>query len=234
MKSLWDRISLEGAEPRLRTTGLPPVAEIVRTIMVGKTPDASGLAPLDRLAVLAFVGLGGSESLGPALVQQAPPHPGLEPALGEASLAQAFPGASRASLLALGAGLLQIHDFWGPSHVAAQAADDLGETRFSAYWHGIAHRREPDAGNASYWFRRVGRHSLFQSLGVQARPILVEHGDSGLTGRLLGSAGWNPEAMIDLCVAARAGSSQEVLARRLQRLEMQQLVDATAAAVSPA
>ena len=67
-------------------------------------------------------------------------------------------GPSDGLRLALAAGLLQIHDFWDASHEAAQEADDLGERDFSAYWHGIAHRREPDAGNASYWFRRVGRH----------------------------------------------------------------------------
>ena len=35
--------------------------------------------------------------------------------------------------------------------------------------------------------------------------------------------GWNPSAMIDLCTGARAGSPEETLARRLQRLEMQLL-----------
>jgi hypothetical protein len=33
--------------------------------------------------------------------------------------------------------------------------------------------------------------------------------------------------MIDLCTGARPGSDQETLARRLQRLEMQLLLDAT-------
>jgi hypothetical protein len=31
-----------------------------------------------------------------------------------------------------------------------------GNPRTADYWHGIMHCREPDARDASYWFRRVG------------------------------------------------------------------------------
>ncbi len=120
-----------------------------------------------------------------------------------------------------------MHDFWDASHEAAQKADDLGERDFSAYWHGIAHRREPDPGNASYWFRRVGRHPLFPSLAEAARPLLERQGDASLTGRLLSGGGWNPSAMIDLCSEAKSGTPRESLARRLQRLEMWLLLEAT-------
>ncbi len=121
-----------------------------------------------------------------------------------------FPRAPRTGRLNLAAGLLLIHDFWDASHEAAQEADDLGERDFSAYWHGIAHRREPDAGNANYWFRRVGRHPVFSSLAEEARPLLEEHGDAQLTSRLA-SGGWNASAMIDLCTQAGAGTPRETL-----------------------
>ena len=156
-----------------------------------------------------------------------PPRPWLKTALEEPAVAKLLPGASRPARLALAAGLLQIHDFWDSSHKAAQAADDLGERGFSAYWHGIAHRREPDAGNAAYWFRRVGRHAIFGPLAQAARPILEGHGDDRWTARLAGRDAWDSQAMIDLCTGARPGSDQETLARRLQRLEMQLLLDAT-------
>src|SRR5262249_31771933 len=107
-----------------------------------------------------------------------------------------------------------------------------GEREFSAYWHAIAHRREPDASNAAYWFRRVGRHALFAPLARAASPLLDEHGDSALTRRLVSDCGWNPSALIDPCTDGAGGPARETLARRLQRIEMWLLLEATFAALS--
>jgi hypothetical protein len=208
------------------------VKEALRRLEAGERIDSLGLSRDERLAVLGFAALQGPGTLGPSLVQAQPGHPLLESHLNETAVGQLYPGASRAARLALAAGLLQIHDFWEASHEAAQVADDLGERSFSAYWHGIAHRREPDAGNAAYWFRKVGRHPLFPALCDAAGALLEVHGDDRLTERLLGQGGWNPSAMIDLCTEARPGTPNHALARRLQRLEMQLLLDATAAAVA--
>lgn len=227
MGSLWERLNGVGGEARLRGGSALPVAEIIGRLEAGESAGISELAAADLLASLAFAALGGDDALGPALIQQAPARPRLKTALEEPAVAKLLPGASRPARLALAAGLLQIYDFWDSSHEAAQAADDLGERGFSAYWHGIAHRREPDAGNAAYWFRRVGRHAVSGPLAQAARPILERHGDNRWTARLVGGDAWNSQAMIDLCTGARPGSDQETLARRLQRLEMQLLLDAT-------
>ena len=142
-------------------------------------------------------------------------------------MAVMYPSVPHPKRLALAAGLLQVHDFWDASHDAAQQADDRGERATSAYWHGIAHRREPDASNAAYWFRRVGRHPVFVPLAEAARPLFAEEGLPALAEKLIASSGWNPGAMTELCTTARPGTPQERLARRIQRLEMWLLLEAS-------
>jgi hypothetical protein len=236
MASLRDRLVMTEGRASVRSTGAS-VAEVTGPLDAGVLPakltGAGGTAVADLLAALGYRALGGDDSLGPALVQQKPQNPRLAAALSEPAWVAVFPGASHPIRLALAAGLLQIHDFWDASHEAAQRADDLGERSFSPYWHGITHRREPDASNAAYWFRRVGRHPIFGPLAAAARPLLDQHCDTALAGRLIPAAAWNAGAMIDLCAEARPGTPVETLARRIQRLEMWLLLDATCAAILP-
>jgi hypothetical protein len=201
--------------------GSAMTTEVLGRLRAGEPParvaESVGLGPVEMIATVAGDGLDGVEG-GPALVQTPPRHPWLAPALSESALAELFPAATRPARLALAAGLLQIHDFWEASHTAAQEADDLGESRVSAYWHGIAHRREPDPGNAAYWFRRVGRHPTFAPLADAARPLLTDD----LAARLLPRGAWDSLAFIDVC--SRARGEEAALARKLQRLEMRALL----------
>jgi hypothetical protein len=234
MAALRDRLILRDGPARLSSTGGPATA-VVERLAGGEMPvkliGSSGLSPADVIAAVAHDALGDDGAKGPALVQTKPRQAPLLRPLSEAAWVAVFPAAPHRARLCLAAGLLQIHDFWDASHDAAQKADDQGERACSAYWHGIAHRREPDAGNAAYWFRRVGKHPVFAPLAAAAGPLLEKGGDSGVAGRLISGNGWNATAMIDFCTQAKSGTPEETLARQLQRIEMWLLLEATFAEI---
>jgi hypothetical protein len=209
---------------------------LLERLKSGATPaqvrESLGLGPVEYLTSLGRAAFGSEGAAdGPGLIQGAPRHPWLAGSLRETAWADAFPGTARPARLAAEAALLQVHDFWEASHHAAQEADDLGESQFSAYWHAIAHRREPDPGNASYWFRRVGRHPLFSTLARKARPLLEAHGNPALSAQLLAGDVWNPPAFIAFCATAPRVTADADLALRLQRIELIALLEATVQAL---
>lgn len=97
-----------------------------------------------------------------------------------------------------------------------------------AYWHAILHRQEPDAWNAKYWFRQVGRHRIHSPLGKAALAVVASH-NSDLKPPEPWDAGW----FVDLCdsVWAQPEHPYHPIALEIQRAEWQLLFDHCASPV---
>jgi hypothetical protein len=122
-----------------------------------------------------------------------------------------FP-AARAPEAAL-SGLLLLLDCWDDSH---QVSQDIPSADGS-YWHGLAHRTEPDSANAGYWFGQVGPHPVFPKLREAAVEILQR---SNVPDWKLKPA-WDPFLFIEWCDQARRapGSAKQRAALEIQRAE---------------
>ncbi len=135
------------------------------------------------------------------------PGPGARPGtLSEASVNQQVDQLLRSTGIASEPGhlirslTLLWHDHLNPSHAISQSIEGAD----GSYLHGIMHRREPDFGNAAYWFRRVGDHPIYPEL---AGCVTGLNPESDFTARLVRGGRWNALAMIDACEAVEVGSA---------------------------
>ncbi len=141
--------------------------------------------------------------------------PGVAEGFSGIRAAELFRGA--ADPAAALAGLWLYYGGWEEAHEIAQ---DLPSPE-GRYWHGILHRQEPDAWNANYWFRQVGKHPVLPQLAAQSAELARQYPTASWQPR----SSWSHPAFVEYChqAATEPGSAAESLARAIQDREWQLL-----------
>jgi hypothetical protein len=122
---------------------------------------------------------------------------------------------------AVRAGLLLWNDDLEASHTISQSI----HSSTGSFWHAIMHRREGDASNSLYWWRRTGAHPAFADVNKAVLTILQNEPDKSaqeFVAALQRTGTWQPDEFVRQC--ERCVDSDNNWLRRVQVAEMETLL----------
>lgn len=176
-------------------------------------PDHTLFASLQPfLATAAPAGLGPGPRAGVSSAD------GLNSALTAVFARHSLPPLQRELICAL---LLLWHDQHEEAHAIVQTMEGNPDADCI---HAILHRREPDHGNARYWFRRVGAHPCFTSLAAGIATLLKDMDQPALAAKLLPEGCWDASAFNDACASSGQTNARATL-EQIQAAEFAALLE---------
>lgn len=124
---------------------------------------------------------------------------------------------------AVRAGLLLWNDDLEASHTISQGISNAT----GSFWHAVMHRREGDASNSKYWWRRTGAHPAFGAVQQTVLTVLEEEEEAEGTAQtfaeeLRRAKTWLPERFVDVCTAGKRGDAWLL---RVQAAEIETLLN---------